>query len=433
MDFSGKNVAVVGFGIEGRVTAEWLSAHGAEVTVLDSNESLAGTESYKTKLGKNYLEGIDQFDLVVRAPTVRPELLASAHSVTTATQLFFDKCSSQIIGVTGTKGKGTTSTLIAKLLEAQGVRTWLGGNIGTPMLSFLDDINDNDAVVLELSSFQLMDLDTSPAVAVCLMIVPDHLNWHTDMDEYIAAKANITKYQSSTDDFVHHPTNPNTLQIAQLCPARKTAYMQAPGAYIEDDFLYFRGERLISSGNVGLTGAHNLENICAALTCFDIFTTKNSIEIDVEKASETIRDFKGLPNRLEFVRTVNDVSYYNDSYSVNPSATSAAVAAFDSPVIAIVGGVDKGVRLTELTSNLTACKHVVLIGEIANKLESMFDDLEYSQYSHARGSIQDIVAEANSRTSAGDVVLLSPGTSSFDMFENYTDRGQKFRDAVQAL
>jgi UDP-N-acetylmuramoylalanine--D-glutamate ligase len=436
MDFTGKHIAVVGYGVEGKATAEYLKQHGAEVSVRDANSELTIDDRFPSQVGVSYLDDLEGFDLIFRSPSIRPELLSSFDTVTTATQFFLDHCRSVTIGVTGTKGKGTTSTLIMKLLESIGHKAWLGGNIGTPKLSFLDEIEKTDVVVLELSSFQLIDCSVSPDIAVCLMIEPDHLNWHTTMEEYIEAKAHITSHQNENDVFIHHPTNENVQKIVSLSTAgQKVAFMQPQSAHITNGHIMVGDTSLMPVHEVGMIGSHNLENICAALTALYSYAQLADISLTdkLGQITQCIRDFKGLEHRLEFVREHEGVRFFNDSFSVMPAATIAGIAAFSEPVIAIVGGVDKKISYDAMAAALTACKFVVIIGEIAPYIQAVFDEKDYTQYVVVNGNMTDIVAEAQKQSEAGDVVLLSPGSSSYDMFTSYKDRGDQFKKVVLSL
>jgi len=432
MDYTDNKIAIVGYGVEGRAAADYLSKHGAQISILDGNESTSTDERHKLITGKDYLENLADYDLVVRSPSIRPELLKTAKKVTSSTQIFFDNCIGSIIGITGTKGKGTTSSLSAKLLESQGVKVLLGGNIGVPMLSFLDDVEPSDAVILELSSFQLCDLEARSEIAVCLMIEPDHMNWHKDMAEYIRDKANITKNQRQSDVLIYHPTNRNTAEVVENSQATKIPAINQ-NVQIQDDELILRGIKLMPVKQVGLIGDHNLENITSALNVLDQYCSKHDLEIDFELAAEVLRKFIGLPNRLEFIRELNGVRYINDSYSSTPSAAIAGIKAVDQPVIAIIGGVDKGVELDALAESLIDIKQAVLIGQTAIILKTRLESRGASNFVVVDGDMKQIINSCQSLAEPGDTVLMSPGSSSFDMFLNFTDRGNQFRDVVNNL
>ena len=432
MDYTDNKIAIVGYGVEGRAAADYLSKHGAQISILDGNESTLTDKRYRFIAGRDYLENLADYDLVVRSPSIRPELLKTAKRVTSSTQIFFDNCLGNIIGVTGTKGKGTTSSLSAKLLESQGVKVWLGGNIGVPMLSFLDNVQPGDVAILELSSFQLCDLEARPEIAVCLMIEPDHMNWHKDMAEYVTAKANITKNQRQSDVLIYHPTNQNTAKVVKNSQAIKIPAINQ-NVQIQNDDLVFRSVKLMPVNEVGLIGVHNLENITSALNVLNKYCSKHDLEIDLEAVVEVLREFIGLPNRLEFVRKFNGVRYINDSYSSTPSAAIAGIKAVGEPVIAIIGGVDKGVDLDKLAESLTEIKHVVLIGQTAEILRTKLLALGSTDFVVVDGEMEQIINTCQNLSEPGDTILMSPGSSSFDMFLNFTDRGNQFRVVVNNL
>jgi UDP-N-acetylmuramoylalanine--D-glutamate ligase len=319
--------------------------------------------------------------------------------------------------------------LIAKILEAAGETVHLVGNIGTPSLDVLPNIKATDFVVHEISSFQLWDLTKSPHVAVVLMIEADHLDVHKDMEEYVAAKAQIAAHQTDSDFLYHHPTNKYALQIAERGSATKQPYLSAQNAYVDEGLIYLNGQEVCRADEVGLVGKHNLENICAALAAVSNFVD------DYDAIKKALIEFKGLENRLEFVKQVDGVDYYNDTFSAAPMSAKAAVEAFDKPEILILGGFDKGADFSDLAKTIAQknLKQVLLIGQIKNKLKADLDAAGFDNYQLVEGDMTDIVALAKSLATPGDVVLLSPGTSSFDMFKDYKDRGQKFKQAVQAL
>jgi len=368
------------------------------------------------------------YDVVFRHPPTRPDLLTGAN-VSSVTQEFFEKCPAPIIGVTGTKGKGTTSTLIAKILEAAGKKVHLVGNIGKPSLDALPNIQADDFVVHEISSFQLWDLTISPHISVVLMIEPDHLDVHKDMDDYVGAKANIAKFQTVKDWLYHHPTNELSLKIAESGNANKQPYMSQSNAYVQDGKIFLEGQEIMSVDEVGLIGKHNLENICAAVAA-----TRHLVD-DKEVIKRALTEFKGLENRLEFVREVSGVKYYNDTFSTAPMATRAAVVAFDDPEILILGGADKRINFADLADVITkkSVKKVLLIGEIKQKIAEALKSAGYNNFELVDGGMPEIVARASVVADSGDIVLLSPGTSSFDMFKDYKDRGRQFKLAVENL
>lgn len=420
-------VAVIGGGVEGQAAARYWLAKGAAVTVRDRAETLDVPPGVATVLGPDYLKGLATYDLIVRSPGVKPRDIKTNKPVTSGIREFFQHCPARIIGVTGTKGKGTTSTLIARILETSGRRVWLGGNIGRSPLDFLAKVKASDIVVLELSSFQLMDLDVSPHIGVCLMIVPEHMDWHKNIREYVAAKGNLFWHQQEGDIAIYNAENDFSTQIAQLSPGRKLPYLEAPGARVKGHEIRLGDQVVCRTDEVGLVGPHNLENICAALTA-----AHEIIGDNFEAMRRAVREFKGLEHRLEFVAELDHVRYYDDSFSTTPETAIAAAKAFTEPKIMILGGSDKKSKYDELGRVVAAAnvREVVLIGEMAGKIRAALKEAGFSSVRDGGTTMTQIVAAAREAAQPGDVVLLSPACASFDLFKNYKDRGQQFKAAV---
>lgn len=422
-------VAVAGYGVEGTSAAKYWQAAGYDVTVCDQNPQLVVPAGVAARLGENYLSGLDQFDLVVRTQSIRPDKLVGAKQITSTTKEFFARCPAPIIGVTGSKGKGTTATLISKLLAAGGHKVWLAGNIGSSPLDFLNEIQRDDYVVLELSSFQLMDLDQSPQVAVCLMIVPEHMNWHPTMEEYLAAKANIFNHQAGDDLAVYNKTSPYSLQLGEQSPARHRPYNDPEGAYVKADYIWYKDQQIMPVSQIGLIGPHNQQNVCAAITAvWDLVPVR-------EDLMKTIRDFKGLEHRIELVREVAGVRYYDDSFSTTPETTIAAVKSFKEAKVLILGGSSKDSNYDDMATAVAGgnVAKAILIGETALIIQAALDKAGFKNYLAGPNQMTEIVKLAHDNAPAGGVVLLSPGCASFGLFKNYKDRGEQFKAAVASL
>lgn len=449
-----KKVAVVGLGVEGLSSVRWFLGHKAAVTVLDRKPysdfpkdiwRQADFSQVDLRLGGDYLSDLDGFDMIIRSPSVRPDLepLIEARKnkvlITSQSKLFFDLCPAPIIGVTGTKGKGTTATLIAQILQAAGHRVFLGGNIGNPPLDFIDKVEKNDWVVLELSSFQLMDLEKSPHIAVVLMITSEHLDWHNDVGEYRQAKMSVTRYQKSTDFAIIAQDYPHSRPFAAQTKARVFFYSRnqkvTPGTYIEKGVFWFEDDRvresIIPTSNIQLAGRHNWENVAAALTVAKI------IGVELGVIVKTIAQFRGLEYRLEKIAEIKGVKYYNDSFSTTPETAIAAIEAFDQPEILILGGSSKGsdfTRLGQVICEASNIKAIIGIGAEWPRIKnSITCQLSKTRIIEGRADMEQIVKAAYSVAEAGDVVILSPGCASFDMFVNYKHRGGEFKKYVQAL
>jgi UDP-N-acetylmuramoylalanine--D-glutamate ligase len=409
-------IAIAGYGVEGKANFSYWNRPENDITIVDERESLDDLpDNAKTLLGPGSFEQLQGFDLVVRTAGLAPYKIKTDGKIWSSTNEFFAKCPVPIIGVTGTKGKGTTCSLIASILRAAGKTVHLVGNIGVPALEELSKIQANDVIVFEMSSFQLWDIDKSPHIAVVLMIEPDHLNVHMDFEDYVNAKARIVSYQTSNDVVIYNQNNPYARDIAEKSVARKIVY---PFAITE------------FADSLKLPGKHNQENASAAIAAAREFGVSD------DEIRQGLVTFEGLPHRLEKVRELDGVTYYNDSFSSAPSATVAAIRSFDAPEIVIIGGVDKGANFEELSKVLkesSQVKTVILIGAIRSKLAEQFSSSSAKILISDARTMPEIVAEAHARTEPGDVVLLSPACSSFDMFKNFYDRGDQFRDVVNAL
>lgn len=441
-------VAVLGYGKEGVAAVDYWR-EGNDVTVCDQNPSVVLPDHIDGQTGDDYLQGLDRFDLIVRSPQIHPRDIVSNNSpailskVTTGTQEFMKNCPAPIIGVTGTKGKGTTSSLITHILKAAGYKVHLGGNIGVAPLEMNNwGIEASDWVVLELSNFQLIDCQRSPKIAVCVMTVPEHLDWHTDTPEYIRSKQNLFLHQTAEDLAVYNRNNNLSTEIAAVSPAFKLSYevpeagaepTETDGAYVLGEDIYMDQVRVCGVADVRLLGRHNLQNICAAITA-----TWDVVGQNVEAITAAIRSFDGLPHRIEPVREVNDVWYYNDSFSSAGGATIAAIDAIPQPKVLIVGGYDRGLDYRELAKHIAdhseEIRSVLLIGQTGPKLKELLDNVDYTNYKlEPAKDMQTIVETARQLAQPGDAVVLSPGFASFDMFKNFEDRGLQFKARVDAL
>lgn len=429
-------IAIVGYDTEGKSSFEYFARLGHELEIRDQSIEVTVPEGVASILGDDYLKDLDAFDLIVRTAGLPPhKILAEnpniASKITSQTNEFFKATPTQnIIGVTGTKGKGTTSTLIAKMLEAAGYHVQLGGNIGTPPLTFLPQLTAQSWVVLELSSFQLSDIQASPHIGVCLMVAPEHLNWHHSMDDYAKAKANMFAHQTPDDIAIYFNDSKVSHKIIEASPARKIPYFASPGAVVENDIITIDNHAICQVSELKLLGMHNWQNVCAAITAVWQVTQ------DTEALKSVLTSFEGLPFRLELVRELNNVRYYNDSFGTTPETAMVAIQAFETPEILILGGQGKGVPfddLAKLIAKRTNVKHVITIGQTGPEIAQLLHAHDYHAVSEGATTMPAIVAQAQQLAEAGDVVLLSTACASFDMFKSYKDRGEQFTAAVQAL
>jgi UDP-N-acetylmuramoylalanine--D-glutamate ligase len=451
IDFKNKKIAVVGFGVEGLSSALYLVKMGAEVTIFDQNKEVSQkdifAEAKKMKvnfvLGEFYLGRIKGFDLVVRSPGVKLPLLEKyvpKEKITSQIKLFFDLCPAEIIGVTGTKGKGTTSSLIYEMLKKQGFDAYLGGNIGMAPFDFLDKLNVHSKVVLELSSFQLLDLQKSPHIAVMLMITSEHLDYHNSIEEYIDAKRNLVRYQSEKDYAVlnkdYPATNESDIQTAgKIFQVSRELEAADEGCFVRDEKVVLRiGNQeieIVDTKYILLPGKHNWENVCAAtIAAYLAGVSKGNI-------AAVLKTFKGLEHRLELVATVNGARYYDDSFSTTPETAIAAIQAFKEPEILILGGSSKNSDFSELGQVISKTENIKTIIGIGIEWERIKEQIAKSNTPvpviEGAKDMQTIVAAVSKLAVPGDVVLLTPACASFDMFKNYKDRGQQFKEEVNRL
>lgn len=453
MDFKDKQIAVLGAGIEGISTAKYLLKYGAKVDIFDSlSECNFQKDDFSSlqkggvaiHFGSRNLLPAKKLDYIFRSPSVRPDLKVikeakdSGVFISSQIKLFFDLCPGTIIGVTGTKGKGTTSSLIYEILKRDKRKVFLGGNIGNPPLDFIDEVTKDSLVVLELSSFQLMDLHKSPSVAVVLMITSEHLDWHKDKEEYLKAKENLVRYQTAEDMVIINNDFPNSKTVGQISKAKKYFYSvkeqnEANAHFKDGSMVITTGDEsvIIDAENIKLPGLHNKQNILAASL------TASLVGVEGHKISEAVNSFKGLSHRLEFVAEVGGVKFYDDSASTIPETTIAAINSFQEPKILIAGGSSKESDFTDLGRAIsdTGLKAVLLIGDEAPRIKKAIEEGGGFKGAVVEGlnSMSAAVNKAKGLSRAGDIVLLSPACASFGLFKNYKERGEFFKREVSNL
>ena len=463
--YKNKQVAIVGLSTEGIDSVKFFVKEGAMVTCCDrrNKEQLGETyemldkQKVKFSLGPNYLDNLEKYDLIVRTPGAAlflpqlEEALKRKQIITSQIKLFFEECPCPVIGVTGTKGKGTTVSLICEILKNSGFVTHVGGNIGKPLLSSVRNIYKNHIVVLELSSFQLEDLDKSPHISVILNITQEHLNnmdpmatnYHKTRDDYVKAKENLIKHQKPADFCVINADFDTSKSFSKLTKAKTywfSKQQQVQGVYVKSGEIILNlnhiKEKIASVDRLLLRGRHNWENISAAILAAYLAGAK------IKAIKSTVVSFKGLEHRLELVGEINQVKFYNDSFSTIPETTIAAIKAFSENIILIAGGSDKGSNYTQLGQDLinSRIKTLILIGLMASKIEDAI--LQASRKLNQPVSfkivrnltnMQSIIDTAFNEAKQGDIVLLSPACASFDMFKNYKDRGNQFKYYVKEL
>ncbi|MBP5648127.1 UDP-N-acetylmuramoyl-L-alanine--D-glutamate ligase [Candidatus Saccharibacteria bacterium] len=406
-------IALLGYGKEGQSAEKSLKKNHQNIKI----DILENFDPKKIKQ-----TDFSSYDFVFRSPSVPPLHLKNETSVT---KYFFDHCPCPIIGVTATKGKGTTCTFVKALLDAEHIDAHLVGNIGVPAIDILDKLTDSSVVIYEMSSFQLWDLEKSPHIAILGHLEPDHLNIHKDYTDYLNAKANITKYQTTSDYLIYYKDNPETVKIANTSKAQKIPY---PFDIPED-----------IKNAITIPGEHNKNNCIAAIAAVasfknispDEYLNNNKMEI-----LTGLKKFKGLPHRLEYLRTLNNVKYYDDNFSTNPASTRVAVNSFPNDnVILIIGGRDKTdyKDLPEIHDILQSnnLKNIVLIGESGHELAKNYQDNRFILVESLKEALNTARKQAENYDQA--IVLMSPAAASFDMFKNVYDRGAKFQELIKNL
>ncbi|HUT79496.1 MAG TPA: UDP-N-acetylmuramoyl-L-alanine--D-glutamate ligase [Polyangia bacterium] len=441
-------VGVLGVGVEGRATIEYLLGRGMyEVTALDRQPVEELPPGVTAVFGEGYDQGLGRFATVFRSPSVRPdhpELERARNKgtrVTSALSFFLERCPVPVAGVTGTVGKGTCSSMIAAVLRAAGFTVHLGGNIGRSPLEFLGELRADDRVVLEVSSFQAMDLSAWPNVAVILKTTSEHLDWHLDTDEYRSAKAGLVRGQRPTDRVIHHADSPGAEWIAAQSPANRLGYSiereLENGLFLRDDRLVLREGGVetalpVDFARVRLPGRFNLENLAAGLLAGRALGAWGP---DAWSAAET---FESLPHRLELVCEANRVRYYNDSYATRPEAAIAAINSFGGPLALVMGGSEKNADFGDLARAMAGHQgivHVSLIGATAGRLAAAFasagiDRFRVETYPDLEPAV---VAAASALGQGPGTVLLAPACASFGLFQNYKVRGERFRNVARKL
>ena len=445
-----KTVAVIGIGVSNRPLIELLLDRGVAVTACDRQERAAlgpyadtlEEKGARLRLGPDYLEGLRE-DVIFRTPGMRPDLpqltaaVARGSVLTSEMEVFFQVCPCPKIAVTGSDGKTTTTTIIAELLKRAGRTVHLGGNIGHPLLAETGTMRPEDVAVLELSSFQLMTMTRSPHIAVVTNLAPNHLDVHKDFHEYIDAKENIFTHQTTQDIAVFNADNPYTAEEAGRAAGRARLFSRQ--REVEDGVFLRGGAVMARSGgqerevmrvsDIRLPGVHNVENYLAAIAAVDGLVPDGVIR-------DFAREFGGVEHRIELIRTRKGVRWYNDSIASSPSRTIAGLRSFPEKVILIAGGKDKGIPYDALGPVVNDhVKLLLLCGATAGVIRRAVEQAE----NYAGLEILDVadyreaVDIADSRSGEGDVVILSPASTSFDRFKNFMERGRAFKDIVNQL
>ena len=450
----GKKVAIIGLGVSNIPLLEYMKVNNANVTVFDEKEENEANQealeivrkyNFQANLGKDSLQELKGFDIVFRSPSCLPtrkELLeekARGAIITSEIEMLMKLAPCKIIGVTGSDGKTTTTSLIYSILKEAGYNVYLGGNIGVPLFTKLEDILPQDIIVLELSSFQLMGMELSPNIGVITNITPNHLNIHKDYNEYIEAKKNIFKYQTKDDIVILNYDNEITRKCVQEAHSKVELFSRntkLDNGFIVDGNAIKECEdgirkHVLDTSEVLLRGKHNYENMATALAA-----TKTLVETEI--AVQAIKKFKSVEHRLEFVREIDGCKWYNDSVSSSPTRTIAGLNSFDEDIVLIAGGYDKNLDYTPIAKPiLDKVKTLILLGETSGKIfEAVKQEEEKSKKHidiHMCETLQETINLAKRVAKPGEVVLFSPASASFDMFKNFADRGNQFKKLVNKL
>jgi len=446
----GKTVAVIGIGVSNQPLIRLLRSRGIAVTACDrkSREALGvvaeelEAAGVKLRLGEDYLEGLTE-DIIFRTPGMRPDLpqltaaVQRGSTLTSEMEVFFEVCPCEMIAVTGSDGKTTTTTIISQLLKAAGKTVHVGGNIGHPLLAETGEMKREDLVVLELSSFQLMTMGKSPRTAVVTNLAPNHLDVHKDYAEYIAAKENLFVHQDANGIAVFNADNADSVASARKAVGGVRWFSRKKEL---ENGVFLRGEAIVArlngqerqvmtTADIKLPGTHNIENYMAAIAAVDGL-------VDDETIRTFAREFGGVEHRIELVRTRRGVRWYNDSIASSPSRTIAGLRAFPEKVILIAGGKDKGIPYDEIGPVINDhVKLLILCGATAGVIRAATEQAEnYAGLTILEAEdYHQAVTMADSAAREGDVVLLSPASTSFDRFANFMERGRVFKEIVNAL
>ena len=440
-----KRIAVLGLGVSNRPLVRLLLEFGCQVygcdrtprEKLDAEVQELETMGCTLRVGDGYLDGLDA-ELVFRTPGMHPgnpaleALRAKGAQITSEMEVFFEVCPCTILAVTGSDGKTTTTTLISEMLKAEGKTVWLGGNIGTPLLPLCRQMRESDYAVVELSSFQLMDMRRSPSVAVVTNLAPNHLDVHKDMEEYVEAKKNIFRFQGAGDKLILNADNAITDSFTgNGTTMRFSRKGEADGVYVKDGRILRGGDVVLDTQDILLPGVHNIENYMAAILAVEGLVSDETVR-------QVAKTFGGVEHRIELVRVKDGVRFYNDSIASSPSRTIAGLRSFPEKVILIAGGYDKHIPYDVLGPEI--CQHVkkLFLGGATGPLirEAVENAAEYAPGCPEITDCGDFTSAVHAAAAAaepGDVVLMSPASAAFDQFKNFMVRGDYYKKLVREL
>ncbi len=449
-----RKVAIIGLGVSNIPLLDYMNEKEARVTVFDDRtidkipiEALEKIRKYEINsyFGEESLKNLKGFDIIFRSPSCMPnreelqEEVKRGAVLTSEIEMVLQMSPSTVIGVTGSDGKTTTTTLIYEIIKAKGYKCFLGGNIGTPLFTKIEEMMPEDVVVLEMSSFQLMGMEISPQISVITNISPNHLNIHKDYEEYIEAKKNIFKYQDDNGVIVLNYDNEITRKLANEANGKVKFFSSkeklSDGIILDDGIVKECKDKvrrhILDTKNIKLRGNHNYENACAAIA-----TTEGLVDIDTQ--IDVISNFEGVEHRLELVREIDGVKWYNDSIGTSPTRTMAGLHSFDEDIILIAGGYDKHLDYKPLAKPiLEKVKILILMGQTADKIYYAVKEEAENQNkqieTYVCESLEDTVKMAHKVAKKGQIVLFSPASASFDLFKNFAERGKKFKELVNRI
>ena len=450
---AGKKIAIIGLGVSNLPLLDYFYDKKANITVFNNSKiddnvmEKINSYGYKVETGEGNLSKLKGFDIVFRSPSclpTTPELQAEKENgaiITTEIEQVLKLAPCKVIGITGSEGKTTTTSLIYAILKKAGINCYLGGNIGNPLFTSIEKMKPDDIIVLELSSFQLMDMKISPDISVITNIFPEHLNVHKSYEEYQEAKRNIIYYQNENGISVLNKDNDITKNFDTATNGKVIFFSSKEKLYDgyyydrEDGYIKYgvddKEEKIIHSSLIKLRGIHNCENICAALAAT---TTLASREAQID----AIKEFKGVAHRLEFVKEINGAKYFNDSIGTSPASTIAGLDSFAENIILLAGGADKNLDYTKIGEKIVEkVGTLILCGPTADKIESATRKALEAQNKDIpiirTNNLKESILEAHKIAKEGDIVLLSPASTSFDAFKNFEERGNYFKDIVNSL
>ena len=450
----GKKVAIIGMGVSNIPLLDYFYNLNTKVTIFDkkekeqiNEEAIKKINTYRFELitGENSLDKLQGFDIIFRSPSCMPntpELVKEVERgaiLTSEIEMVLKLAPCKVIGITGTEGKTTTTSIINAIINESGKKCFLGGNIGKPIFTQIKDMNKDDIVILELSSFQLSDMDISPEISIVTNIYPDHLNIHSSYEEYREAKKNIFKYQDTKGRVVLNYDNEFTRDFAKEVVGNVIFFSSKEklnDGYIYDDtdktIKYCENglrRHILKKDDIKLKGIHNYENICAALAA-------TSSIVDIDTQIKAVKEFIGVAHRLEFVREIDGVKWYNDSIGTSPASTIAGLNAFDENIVLLAGGSDKGLDYTEVGEAISKkVRTLILTGPTSSKIEEASRKAkggEMLEICYAE-SMVEAVNIAKEKAIRGDIVLLSPASASFDLYKNFEERGNIYKHIVNSL